>query len=117
VDRITLVVEFAVKPGLTEAYRDVSGRMRVAVEAGEPRTLQYDWWLSDDGSRGINIESFADSDALAFHMDNTAPLVGDLLAAADVVRVEVLGQLTDVGRAAIEAAATGYFGLLGGIER
>lgn len=114
---ITLVVEFAVKPGMAEAHRAVSERMRALVEREEPGTIRYDWWLADDGTRGINIETFEDSDALAWHMEHTAPLVADLVANADVVRVEVLGELTATGRAAIEEAATGYFTLMGGITR
>ena len=116
-NEITLIVEFAVKPGHAEAYRAASGRMRAAVDADEPGTRRYDWWLDADGARGFNLEVFADSAALAHHMDNTAGLVGDLLAAADVVRVEVLGELDAAGHAAIDEAATGYFSLLGGISR
>jgi quinol monooxygenase YgiN len=114
---ITLLVEFAVKDGRLDGYRSASARMRDAVQRAEPGTTRYDWWLSDDGKRGFNIETFADSAALAVHMANTAPLVADLVAAADVIRVEVLGALTDEGHAAIDEAATGYFGPLGGIER
>ena len=114
---ITLVVEFAIKPGMAEAHRAVSARMRTHVEREEPGTTRYDWWLSDDGTRGINIEIFEDSDALVHHMASTAPLVADLVANAEVVRVEVLGELTHAGRVAIDEAATGYFSLLGGIAR
>lgn len=114
---ITLIVEFAIKPGRLDDFREAAARMRAVVQAGEPGTTRYDWWLSDDGRRDFNIEVFADSEALAAHMANTAPLVGDLVDAADVVRVEVLGDLTEAGHAAIDAAATGYFNLSGGIAR
>lgn len=114
---ITLLVEFAVKDGATDAYRAASANLRSFVDGSEPGTVRYDWWLSDDGRRGFNIEVFRDSDALAHHMRNTADKTGDLLAAADVVRVEVLGDLTDAGREAIAGAATGWFALLGGVDR
>ena len=115
--KITLLVEFAIKDGELGSYRDASTEMRAAVQEDEPGTIQYDWWLSSDGTRGFNIEAFRDSDALATHMANSAALVGDLIAAADVVRVEVFGELTKAGHASIEGAATGYFSSLGGITR
>lgn len=116
-DRITLIVEFSIKPGMGDAFEAAAAKMRGTVQRDEPGTVQYDWWLSDDGTRDINIEAFRDSDALADHMANTEPLVGDLIATADVVRVEVLGELTPGGRSSIEAAATGYFGYRGGVTR
>lgn len=115
--QITLIVEFAVKPGQDDAYRAVSERMRTEVERAEPGTLRYEWWLDEAGARGFNLEVFAESSALAHHMENTAGMSGDLLATADVVRVEVLGELDETGHTAIDAAATGYFRLLGGISR
>jgi quinol monooxygenase YgiN len=114
---ITLIVEFAVKDGQAEAYRAASAALREKVDATEPGTSRYDWWLDADGRRAFNLEVFDDGAALAFHMDNTAPLVGALLDAADLVRVEVLGEVDATGRAAIDEAATGYFAALGGISR
>lgn len=115
--KITLVVEFSIKPGGAEAFEAAAARMREAVDRDEPGTLQYDWWLSSDGMRDINIEAFADSDALVAHMANTAPLLPPLLEVADVVAVEVLGELSEAGHAAIDEAATGHFGFSGGIKR
>lgn len=114
---ITLLVEFAINAGRLDAYRAASARLREAVQRDEPGTIRYDWWLSDDGTRGFNIEMFESSAALAAHMEHTAPLVVDLVAAADVMRVEVLGSLTAEGHAAIDESATGYFRQLGDIQR
>ena len=115
--RITLIVEFSIKSGMGDTFRAASARLREAVQRDEPGTLQYDWWLSSNGKRDINIEALTDSDALARHMANTAGLVVDLVSAADVVRVEVLGELTEAGHAAIDAAATGHFHFDGGVVR
>jgi quinol monooxygenase YgiN len=115
--KITLIVEFSIKAGMGDAFEAAAAKMREVVHRDEPGTVQYDWWLSLDGTRDINIEAFTDSDALVVHMANTAPLLPALVAAADVVRVEVLGQLTEAGHAAIDDAATGHFALSGGISR
>jgi quinol monooxygenase YgiN len=117
VRHITLIVEFAIKPGKLADFESAASAMREMVQRDEPGTLRYDWWLSDDGGRDINIEVFVDSDALVTHMGNTGSLLPGLLACADVVRVEVLGDLTQAGHAAIDDAATGTYGLLGGITR
>lgn len=115
--RITLIVEFCIRPGMVDAFEAAAERLREAVQRDEPGTEQYDWWLATDGTRDINIESFVDSDALAYHMANTSSLVTPLVAAADVVRVEVLGELSEAGHAAISAAATGHFTYRGGVDR
>lgn len=114
---ITLIVEFAIKPGQRPDFEAAAARMREVVQRDEPGTLRYDWWLSTDGSRDVNIEVFADSDALVKHMENTAPLLPDLVAAADVVRVEVLGELSVAAHDAIDEASTGHFSYGGGISR
>jgi quinol monooxygenase YgiN len=115
--RVTLVVEFAIEPGRLDDFLAAGRAFREAVQAAEPGTLAYDWWVSEDGRRGLNIEVFADSAALATHMANTAALAPRLAAAAGVVRVEVLGDLSAEARAAIAPAATGWFRLSGGVER
>ena len=112
---ITLIVEFAIKPGCADAFEEVSLRARGLVAQHETGALRYDWWLTEDRKRGINIEIFRDSHALAEHMADVDVVTADLVANADVLRVEVLGKLTDEGHAAIDAAATGHFRLLGGI--
>ncbi len=114
---ITLIVEFRIKSGKLADFESAAAALRVVVQRDEPGTLRYDWWLSSDGTRDVNLEVFADSDALVAHMANTAPLLPDLLAAAEVVRVEVLGVLTEAGHAAIDNAATGIFGFNGGVSR
>ena len=114
---ITLIVEFAIKPGMGDTFEAAAARMREKVARDEPGTLRYDWWLSADGTRDMNIEVFADSAALVRHMENTAPMPPDLVAAAEVVRVEVLGELSSEAHAAIDGAATGQFEFSGGIER
>jgi quinol monooxygenase YgiN len=113
---INLIVEFAIKPGQGPDFAAAARRMREVVQRDEPGPLRYDWWLSADGTRDINIEVFADSDALVRHMENTAPMLPDLVATADVVRVEVLGDLSRAAHDAIDEAATGHFGLSGGFS-
>ena len=114
---ITLIVEFDMRPGRQEDFRAAVDALRGAVAEQEPGTLTYDWWLSEDGSQGLAVELFRDSGALVTHMGDHAPLVADLLDAASVVSLKVLGEPTGEGRAAIEAAATAFYSPLGGIER
>jgi quinol monooxygenase YgiN len=116
-DKVTLLVEFRVEPGRLDAFRAAGRAFRASVERHEMGTLVYDWWLSEDGKRAVNVEVFADPDALVAHMANVAPLQGDLAAAATLVRLDVLGALSEDARAAIEASATGWFSRLGGIDR
>ena len=115
--RVTLIVEFDIGPGRQGAYRAAVAALRHAVGAQEPGMLTYDWWVSEDGQHGVAVEVFRDSAALVTHMGSHASLVADLLDAASLASLKVLGPPTPEGRAAIEAAASGFYSPLGGIER
>ena len=116
-DRVTLLVEFEIRPGRLDDFKAAVHALRSVVGEQEPGTLTYEWWLSEDARRGASIEIFADSDALVRHMGGDPTLSAKLTDAAAVASLKVLGELTVAARASIEAAATGFYSRLGGIER
>ncbi len=78
------------------------------VRENEPGTLLYDWYVSEDGARCIVFDTYEDSDAALFHMQNLGPLVGEL-AALGTLRLEVHGEPSDELRAAIDVMQPTYF--------
>ena len=91
---ITLLVEIDSHEGRTERFRAAVDELLESVKANEPGALRYDFYSSDDGRRGWNVEVFADSAAVAHHMENVGPLLPKLLATVEFPRIEVQGDLS-----------------------
>lgn len=114
---ITLLVEIDVHEGKTDAFRVAVDELVDSVQANETGALRYDFYLSDDGRRDWNVEVFEDSDAVIAHMDNVRDILPRLLATATFTRIEVLGDITPAGLAALGELATGPWRLIGRIGR
>jgi quinol monooxygenase YgiN len=116
VGEVTLIPVFEIKAGRTEDFKVAAARIIERVN-GEPGTLRYQQFLSDDGLRCVNIEVFADADAFVFHNRNVADLVGDLFDAGPVVHVDVIGEVNEALREELAFANVSYLAQLGSIER
>jgi quinol monooxygenase YgiN len=114
---ITLLAEIDIAPGKLAEFKAVVADMVIAVQANEPGAIRYDWYLSEDGMHDWNVEVFADSEAVVAHMANVARLVPRLQAVATFRRVEVLGDLSEDGMAALGTLARSKLAPLGGIVR
>jgi quinol monooxygenase YgiN len=78
-----------------EAYRAVSEQMCTAAE-NEPGTLRYEWHASPDG-KSINIDVYRDADAFLAHFGaaNESGALDKFMAAIDLERVEVIGEVSE----------------------
>lgn len=81
--------------------KDVVDRCVARVRESEPKTLQYDWYVSEDGGTCIVFDTYEDSDAALFHMSNLGALVGELVGLG-TLKLEVHGEPSD---ALVEAIA------------
>jgi Antibiotic biosynthesis monooxygenase len=70
---------------------------------GEPGALQYDWFFSDDGTRCVVRETYANSDAVLAHVDNVGPLLGRLVELGGGLELEVFGEPSEALRNALAA--------------
>ena len=66
------------------APSDLTEFKQVAAEAlertiPEPGTLHYDWFFSEDETKCVVREIYADSDALLAHLGNVGELLGRLI--------------------------------------
>ena len=114
---VTLLAEIDIEPGKLAEFKEVVAEMVTAVQANEPGAIRYDWYLSEDGAHDWNVEVFADSEAVVAHMANVASLVPKLQAVAAFRRVEVLGDLSADGMAALGELARSKLARLGGVVR
>jgi quinol monooxygenase YgiN len=111
---LILLVELRVTDA--EAFRPAAQRL-IAISEAEPGTLRYEWFSSDDGLDVRIIEEFADEAALDTHGANIAEAITGLLAAADLVRTGVLGEVSEQRRARMAGPGTGFLGYFAGFKR
>jgi quinol monooxygenase YgiN len=111
-----LIVDIAIKPGKVDDFKAAAQALFERTQ-DEPGTLRYDYFISDDGTRNINIEVFEDAAAFVAHNQNCAPLVPALVAAGDILRIDVVGDHSDELYAELEGLKLLHFTKLGGITR
>jgi len=112
----TLFVEFDIKPGATEAFKQAAQALFERTQ-DEPGTLTYDYYLSEDGRRNVNVEVFRDADAFTYHNRNAADLVPALFDCLDKVSIVVMGDANDGLWNELKDIETVYYPHLGGITR
>lgn len=115
-DRFLLIVDMAIKPGRLEEFKAACRTLR-ELSSSEPGTLQYDWYISEDGTRQVTVEQFVDSAAFIAHNEHAAPAVPALLETAEVTAAQVLGEVDDEARERLKGLAAVHFGFEGGLER
>jgi quinol monooxygenase YgiN len=113
---VTLIPVFHIKPGRLEDFKAAAATL-IARTNEEPDTLRYDQYLSDDGTRMVNIEVFRDADAFVYHNRNVADLVPALVDAGPIAHIDVIGEVSDALRAELSGNDLAYLGQLGGIDR
>ncbi|MGD8682798.1 MAG: antibiotic biosynthesis monooxygenase [Chloroflexota bacterium] len=112
----TLLVEFDIKPGRTDDFKQAAQALFDKTQ-GEPNTLRYEYFLSVDGTRNVNIEVFRDADAFVFHNRNVADLVPALFETLERVQIAVIGDANDDLWAELADVETVHYQRLGGITR
>jgi quinol monooxygenase YgiN len=59
-----------IRPGKLEEFKRQAGVIIAQAKAKDPGTLQYDWFLSEDGTQCEVREIYESSDALLAHVFN-----------------------------------------------
>jgi quinol monooxygenase YgiN len=111
---VILLVDLQVKDPVAFA---AAAKKLVDISQAEPGTLRYEWFSSDDGRAVRIIEEFVDEAALTVHGEHIESTVPELLAAADIVGTEVLGEVSAERRERMAGPATGFLGYYAGFKR
>lgn len=115
--QVSWVVELAVKPGRLDAFKTLMDEM-VAGTTPEPGTLNYEWYISDDGGTVHIYEKYADSEATVAHLNGFMQKWAErFLAAVDVTRFTVYGSPTDAARELLAGFGGTYLAPWGGFAR
>jgi len=65
---VAWMFELTVRDGREADLRALSAEMAEATQRNEPGTLDYEWYVSDDGRRLHLFERYADADAAMAHI-------------------------------------------------
>ena len=111
-----LVVDMVIKPGKVDDFK-AAARALFERTQSEPGCFRYDYFISDDETRNINIEVFDGPTGFAAHMANVQDLVPGLEAAADILRIDVVGEDSDQVYELLAGNKLTHFTKLGGVSR
>ncbi len=87
---LQITATLRIHPGKLDAFNAAAADCLRSVREKDSGTLQYDWFLSEDGSECVVRERYRDSDAVLEHIDNLGESFGNLLATCDIA-VDVFG--------------------------
>ncbi len=105
-----VLIHGRVKDGRITAFRDLGRRMTAFVKENEPGTVAYGWFVSGDG-RFVTEDGYSEEAALLTHMANVRRQgFGDeYLALLDIERIQVLGEVGDTAREALDGPSTVHY--------
>jgi quinol monooxygenase YgiN len=116
-ESIRITVRWNIQAGQVEAFKAVAREITASVEAEEPRTRSYEWYLSDDGAEGYLTEVMSDSDAFMAHLANVGQSVGPLYAIASIADMLVFGSPNAQVRDVLAGAGARFFPGFAGFTR
>jgi quinol monooxygenase YgiN len=116
-DYIRANAELSIPAGKIDEFKKLAAELIKKVEANEPNTLSYEWFLSDDESKCYVLEIYKDSEALMAHLGDIGEMMGPFLELAPLTRLELYGSPSDEVRQALEPFGTKFFEHWNGLTR
>ena len=113
---VYFMVQLTIHEGKDDAFRGIVDEMCVATtkEAG---ALNYEWSLSEDGRTCHLLERYADSEGVRAHLENVSVFIDRLLAAVDIISVQVFGDPDPMVRDALSQFGAKFNRPYGGFVR
>jgi len=69
---VVFISRFRVKDGMLDAFRRYVAGSTVALEADKPRTLVFEMYLDEEGTRLSILHALADSNSMDVHFEGAA---------------------------------------------
>jgi quinol monooxygenase YgiN len=116
-EQVSLLVETVVKPGGLDTFKTLMEEL-VEHASEEPGTLNYEWYVSDDGGTVHIYERYADSEAVTAHATGIpAERLRRFAACVEVTRATVYGDPSPRARELMAGFGPTYLGPWGGFAR
>ncbi len=116
-ETIQYTIEWTIKPGGLEAFKEMAESISKLVEENEPQMKSYQWYFNEDATKGYTIENHTSSDSLLAHLENVGEVLPKLLVYCDLSRFEVFGNPTPEAKKALDTLGAKYNGHYTGFER
>lgn len=111
-------LEADVKEGKLEGLKSLMATMVEDTEANEPGTVNYEWSISEDGTKCHIYERYVDSGATLVHLGNFgAKYAGDFMDAVEIKRFTVYGNPDETVKGALVKIGAKFMSPLGGFIR
>ena len=115
--KVGYVLEMTIVAGKLDEFKALAEGFIGPTKAEEPGTLTYQWYISEDGSRALLHEVFADSAAMLNHLGRVGPTLGPLMAIAPITRFEVIGMVSADAKSALADFGAVHFPHFAGFQR
>jgi quinol monooxygenase YgiN len=96
-NQIHFRAEFTIEEGKIEEYRKLVQEMSRMVEANEPYTINYQFYLNRDETKCIVHETYVNSEAVLAHNSSVASqtILPKIFSVAKISRFDVYGNLSE----------------------
>ncbi len=112
------LVEFNVKDGERDSLQSLMNEMVSATRANEPGTLNYEWFISEDGKSCHIYERYADSAATMVHLGTFGKQFAErFFAVVEQTRFMLYGQPDDKLMAVLSGIGAVHMAQIGGFAR
>ena len=105
---IDLIARFTIKEGMAQEFKAWSGRCRDSVQEKDTGTLRYDWYLNEEQTECVVLETYSSSAAVMEHAANLGALMGEGLNYA-ALKGEVFGEASDELKDALSPFGIKYY--------
>lgn len=90
-----MIVRQGIAPGKLEEFKELSAALTAGVEAAEPTTLGYQWFIDGEGASCYLVESYGNSADFLLHFGNLGGKLEQMLAISPLEEMIVLGDPDD----------------------
>jgi quinol monooxygenase YgiN len=116
-DNVFMVAELTIRAGQLDAFKALVNDMVEATKANEPGALNYEWFISEDGTTCHIYERYADSAAVLAHAGNFAAFGERFGSVVEIIRLTAYGRPSDEAKAVLGAVNATLLAPLGGFVR
>lgn len=109
IDTIIVIAENDINAGQLDNLKALLREMMDIIQRDEPGTLNYEWFIADDGKSVHVYERYADSGACMVHLANVGPKYGErLVACVTATKIAIYGNPSDEVRKVFTAYSPIY---------
>jgi quinol monooxygenase YgiN len=118
-DLIHFRAEFIIEEGKTEEYKKLIQDMSRVVEANEPDTINYQFYLNRDETKCIVWETYANSEAVFAHINSIASqtILPKIHSVSNISRLDVYGNPSEELQKVLTSFSPQIYNLFAGFSR